>query len=44
MAGGLFFRCLDLMNRSALHVMQSFYPNIIMAYGINYHELNDHNL
>ncbi|KAH9530120.1 tRNA-histidine guanylyltransferase 1-like [Dermatophagoides farinae] len=26
-------RCLDLMNRSALHVMRSFYPNIIMAYG-----------
>ncbi|KAH9424372.1 tRNA-histidine guanylyltransferase 1-like [Dermatophagoides pteronyssinus] len=26
-------RCLDLMNRSALHVMKSFYPNIIMSYG-----------
>ncbi|UXI21264.1 alanyl-tRNA synthetase domain containing 1 [Sarcoptes scabiei] len=26
-------RCLDLMNKSALHVMRSFYPNIVMAYG-----------
>ena len=27
------FRCLDLMNKSALHVMRTFYPNIILAYG-----------
>lgn len=26
-------RALDLMNKSALHVMRTFYPNIIMAYG-----------